>query len=132
MKPVNRDGLLVPVCPYCRVEAVLQYRAHGRRWECPVPGCDARVGVHRDSPRGAPLGTLARGPLRARRQEVHEQFDPLWRDTPERRFPSRHAAYAWLAKFLEIQPARCHIGEFDEATCARALALIHDLKEVPR
>lgn len=131
MKPVSRDGLLVPVCPYCRVEAKLHHRAHGRRWECPVAGCDARVGVHRDSPRGAPLGTLARAPLRLLRRQVHEAFDPLWRNQPPR-FTSRRDAYAWLARFLGVLPARCHIGEFDEAQCRAALAAISDLMEVPR
>lgn len=131
MKPVNRNGKLIPVCPYCHVEAVLQYRVHGRRWECPVSGCDARVGVHKDSPRGAPLGTLARGPLRLLRRDVHEAFDPLWRDKPPR-FPYRNAAYAWLAHYLDISVNRCHIGEFDEAMCAKALEAVSHLKEVPR
>lgn len=131
MRPISRDGTLIPICPYCRVEAKLHDRPHGRRWECQMSGCDARVGVHRDSPHGAPLGTLARGALRLLRREVHEAFDPLWRDDPPR-FPNRNASYGWLAGRLGVPFKRCHIGEFDEATCARVLAAISDLMEVPR
>lgn len=131
MKPIHRDGMLIPICPYCRVEGVLVRTVYGRRWECPMTGCDARVGVHRDSPRAAPLGTLARGPLRALRMQAHDAFDPLWRDQPPR-FRSRKAAYSWLAAFLGVPFKRCHIGEFDEAVCRRVLEAIADLRDVPR
>lgn len=130
-KPISRDGQLIPVCPYCRVEAELQYTAYGRRWECPATGCDARVGVHKDSPRGAPLGTLARAGLREQRRKVHEVFDPLWRDKPPR-FPNRQAAYGWLASHLGIAVARCHVGEFDERLCALAITAVSEFMEVPR
>lgn len=130
-KPQNHGGVLVPWCPYCAVPAELQYRTHGRRWECPTAGCDARVGVHKHSPRGAPLGTLARGPLRQLRKQVHEAFDPIWRNKPAL-MQNRSAAYAWLAEYLGVTPSRCHIGEFDEAQCRKALAAISALKEVPR
>lgn len=131
MKPTNHEGVLVPVCPYCLVESVLHYTVYGRRWECPQRGCDARVGVHKHSPRAAPLGTLARAPLRELRRQVHEQFDPLWRGAHPR-FASRSAAYAWLAKFMGIPEQRCHVGEFDERQCWRALGAIFDLQEVSR
>ncbi len=131
MKPVHRDGMLVPVCPYCKVEGVLVRTGYGRRWECPMTGCDARVGVHRDSPRAAPLGTMARAALRVERMKAHAAFDPLWQEKPAE-FPSRRAAYEWLAKALGVPFKRCHIGEFDEATCVRVLAAISALHEVPR
>lgn len=131
MKPVDRNGVLTPICPHCHVDGVLRQREYGHRWECPVPGCDARVGVHKHSPRFAPLGTMARGPLRAIRMQAHDAFDPLWRGA-RARFPYRNAAYAWLARELEIDVKRCHFGEFDEAMCRRAIAAIAHLQEVPR
>lgn len=131
MKPVNIDGVLTPICPYCRVPGVLEYSDYGRRWECKEAGCGARVGVHKDSPRGAPLGTMARAALRQQRREVHELFDPLWRNKPPR-FHNRQSAYGWLAGELCIPVARCHVGEFDEARCRRAIEAINHLLEVPR
>ena len=131
MKPRGNPGVLVPVCPYCHVAGVLVPTQYGRRWECPMDGCDARVGVHRNSPRAAPIGTMARGPLRVARMKAHDAFDPLWKDQPPE-FPSRKAAYSWLAGVIGVPVKRCHIGEFDEATCARVLAAISDLMEVPR
>jgi hypothetical protein len=115
VKPIFKGGLLVPECPYCKVDAVLVETQYGRRWECPCPGCDARVGVHRDSVRSAPLGTLARGPLRV----------PMWRG-PDATFPSRSHAYAWLAGELGLLPQRCHFAEFDEAMCLRAVDAMFD------
>lgn len=58
MKPRGNPGVLVPVCPYCHVAGVLVPTQYGRRWECPMDGCDARVGVHRNSPRAATLGMI--------------------------------------------------------------------------
>lgn len=129
----ERDQLRAPICPYCPgdVVATLESRGSFLRWECPTPGCDARVGIHRDSPKFTPLGTMARAARREARQRAHDAFDPLWRG-PNPRFRCRSAAYAWLAAFLGIPDQRCHIGEFDEAQCERVLAAVHDLNEVPR
>lgn len=132
MKPLSIDGQLVPVCPHCEVPAKLAFTAWGPQWRCPVDGCDARVGVHKDSARFAPLGTLARAPLRALRHEVHEAFDPLWRRGMRPRFHSRSEAYAWLARQLDRPVARTHIGEFDEELCHAALAAIELDRLVPR
>lgn len=135
VKPVSRDGVLTPVCPYCGVEGVLRHlpnsngRGMFRRWECPMPGCDARVGVHRDSKRGAPLGTMARATRREARTFAHADFDPLWKGG---HFPSRNAAYAWLAEALGIPVERCHIAEFDEAQCFAVRLAVHRFMEVPR
>jgi hypothetical protein len=124
MKPVNVDGYLVPVCGYCFVLCCLVDRGEFKRWECPEEGCDARVGVHRDSPRFAPLGTPARHSLRVLRQEVHGAFDPLWAPGDLRVFASRTEAYRWLAGALNLPAARCHVAEFDQETCLRALGAI--------
>lgn len=131
MKPVSLEGLLVPVCPYCEVLARLVAFEHGERWECPTEGCGARIGIHRNSRRKAPLGTMARAPLRAWRLRTHDAFDPLWKG-PEPRFPSRSRAYAWLAAQLGISVSRCHIGEFDEVRCREALGAIAHFAGVPR
>lgn len=128
VKPINIDGVLVPVCPHCQVPGVLRMRGPWRTWECPQPGCDARVGVHKGSLRAAPLGTMARGPLRGLRMLVHDAFDPLWRG-PSPLFGSRSDAYAWLAEALGIPSARCHVGEFDGARCHKALAAICALRQ---
>ncbi len=79
MKLERVGAYMVPTCPYCHVLARLTVGPYGKRWDCPEPGCDARVGVHRDSPRCLPLGTMARAPLRVLRMRVHSAFDPLWR-----------------------------------------------------
>lgn len=139
VKPVTIDGKLTPLCPHCNVPAVVFHLPPGtfgqrnpRRWECPMQGCDARVGIHENSKRDAPLGTLAREPLRRHRMSVHGAFDPLWRHGPACRFPTRRKAYEWLANALGIDFNRCHVGEFDHAMCARAQRAIAELMEVPR
>lgn len=124
----NIDGMLVPVCPYCQVRTKLNFNSFGAHWACPVQNCGARVGVHRDSKRYAPLGFPARGYLRAARMSCHNLFDPLWRGYP-RRFSSRLAAYEWLANALGVPVKRCHFAEFDVDTCKRAEAAILTLKE---
>lgn len=141
MKPVSKDGFLVPVCPHCLVDAVPRERHYAtpagaqstRAWECPQEGCDARVGVHKLSARAAPLGTLARAPLRRLRAECHDLFDPLWRPGPHQVFAHRTLAYRWLGEAMGLPPGRCHFGEFDEAACARAIDAMFDLalKEFP-
>lgn len=130
MKPVVIDGVPTPVCPYCAVAGVLVETRWGFRWECPEFGCDARVGCHQQSALNAPLGTLARAPLRILRAQCHDAFDPLWngRDAV---FNRRSHAYAWLSGALGIPVNRCHFAEFDEALCGRALVAIANYLEAP-
>lgn len=132
------DGVATPTCPHCNVYGVLVHLEPGtfgqknpRRWDCPMQGCGARIGVHENSPRHQPLGTMAREPLRRHRMSTHAAFDPLWKGQRPR-FPNRRAAYAWLAGALGIDVRRCHIGEFDHAMCARAQRAVAELLEVPR
>ena len=79
--------------------------------------CDTRVGCHPNTLR--PLGNLASFELRKARMAAHEAFDTLWKT----KRMSRSKAYAWLAKELHMSKTRCHIGNFDEATCQRVVAL---------
>lgn len=111
-----------PTCPYCKVTAVLAFGPYGRRWDCPEPGCDARVGVHKDSPRAVPLGRMARGPLRVLRMKVHAAFDPLWKSggAPMKRTD----AYRWFAEKMGMPEQACHIAMLDEDECERALAVL--------
>jgi hypothetical protein len=102
-------------------------------WHC--ASCDAYVGTHPD---GSPLGRLANAPLRKAKIATHNAFDPLWQPLdaqraayPEERRPNkklqgvmRGRAYAWLAEQMGIDRDACHIGNFDEAQCARAAELI--------
>lgn len=130
MKPVVIDGVPTPICPHCISPGELVETSYGHRWECPEVGCDARVGVHKLSKLKAPLGVMARLPLRLLRIQCHEAFDPLWRGS-DAVFNSRNLAYAWLAGAIGVSVNRCHFGEFDEATCARALSAIASYLEAP-
>lgn len=126
-KHVSIDGKLVPICPYCQIPTVLRQYPKGATWCCTEAGCGARVGVHRDSTRFAPLGYPARTELRVARVRCHAMFDPLWQG-PDAIFPRRLDAYAWLADALVMGVNRCHFAEFDLGTCARAEELIVNLK----
>jgi hypothetical protein len=128
-------------CPYCQGPAELvtgEYIYPHREdlydlqfWSCEP--CDAYVGCHKAgawtydavgrkvfSDGTLPLGRLANEELRAAKKRAHAQFDPLWNEQP-RRYEARLAAYAWLAKALDIPVSDCHIGEFDVDMCARVV-----------
>lgn len=117
-----------PRCPYCRAAAQLVTGAaiypdrpdltRRRFWAC-VP-CKAWCGVHENSPRCAPLGTLADAELRGQRRQVHDLLDPLWRGGGM----SRQDAYAWLAKRLGMNVRRCHVGYFRDVQCMAAIAIL--------
>lgn len=87
-------------------------------WRCEP--CGAHVGCHAPSAYNKgqcdiPLGPLANSSTRQARSAAHLAFDGIW----ERNIMTRSAAYAWLAKQLNIPIEACHIGHFDEATCER-------------
>jgi hypothetical protein len=125
---MNRDPLMSRrekspdvLCPYCENPAVLTGskevyggRDFGMIWLCRP--CQAWVGVHRNSPRAAPLGRLANASLRRAKMEAHAAFDPFWQSdtTPG----SRKRAYQWLSEALGIPYRAMHIGMLDEAQCA--------------
>lgn len=128
-------------CPYCEKPARLKptsdhvySRDYGPIWDCRP--CDAFVGCHPD---GSPKGTLAKKPRREARKAMHRLFDPLWQNwrlvypeassqTGRMKGVMRFRAYAWLAHQLGIPVESTHIAMFDEAQCARAIALINELK----
>lgn len=110
-------------CGYCGQPAelvdsaeVYEGRSYGPIYLCRP--CQAWVGVHPGTEE--PLGTLARAELRALRRQAHEAFDPRWKGL-NAEF-SRAAAYEWLAGRLDLPVTACHIGQFDEETCRRAIA----------
>ncbi len=131
--PTSAQAQMNVFCNYCGHEAKLvggeviyPHRPdlhHLKFWSC-VP-CGAFVGTHADSKRHAPLGGLANAELREWRRRVHKVFDALWRRKMQHdgcsKSQARKAGYKWLAEQLGIQPKNCHIGMFDEKTCAKAL-----------
>jgi len=119
-----------PICPYCGRAARLVGGAviypnipdlhYKKFWQCRP--CDAHVGCHPDSTR--PLGSPANKPLRQARREAHRCFDKLWKSGSR----PRREAYARLAAALGLAAEDCHIGQFDEATCRRAVAAVSELQ----
>lgn len=110
-----------PRCPYCDNDSILvtgkQVYPHrkdlwGKKFYVCHP-CDARVGCHGTSEK--PLGRLANAELRAAKSKAHRFFDPLWRE--HKRFKNRGAAYAWLAKKMNLPMSQCHIGMFNVEQC---------------
>ena len=124
-----------PNCPYCAAAAELVTGAeiYPHRpdlaalqfWQCKP--CDAFVGCHKaDSGYGdgtRPLGRLANAALRKAKMRAHAAFDPLWKT----RQMGRRNAYALLARKLGIPVEQAHIGEFDEAMCARVVEVCKTL-----
>jgi hypothetical protein len=114
--------IVAPVCPTCGAtaqlvdSAVIYHRTNirGWIWRCPTPACDTYVGAHSD---GRPLGTLAGRSLRAARKRAHIAFDGWWRAHGIRRVD----AYRELARVIGREEA--HIGEMDEAECARVVEI---------
>ena len=85
-------------------------------WVCiRYPECDAYVIAHRDRDM-APLGPLANGALRMKRNQAHQAFDRLWR---KKIFSSRKEAYAWLGDLMGVGAGKkqWHIGEMGETMC---------------
>jgi hypothetical protein len=99
-------------------------RSYGMIWLCEP--CDADVGCHKNSPTHAPLGTPATLHLRRLRQRVHKDLDAIWRDGLvlgcDR--AARSKTYAWLAVQLGLPKERCHVAEFDEDMCERAINVL--------
>jgi hypothetical protein len=119
---------LVVSCPYCGDPAVLtsstevyQGRDFGLIWLCRP--CQAWVGVHRNSPKAAPLGRLANLSLRRAKMKAHAAFDPLWK--ADKAFGSRRQAYEWLSDAMGLPYSQTHIGMFDESQCAVVVEVCH-------
>ena len=135
-----------PDCPYCGAVAKLARGAQvyphrpdlSELWMWQCAPCDAYVGTHRGDPDHAPMGRLAKAPLRALKVRAHAAFDPLHRDlrsaypdSPVSGYVHRLArsrAYAWLAERMGIPESECHIAMFDELRCQAVIDVIETLK----
>lgn len=129
---LHKMRLVDPVCCECgglgRLTSGLklfpgQPRLHRLAfYACP---CGARVGCHPGT--GIALGRPAGGWTRRLRREAHEVFDALWRGPGGRSgraaTVARHRAYRRLAAALGIDLEDCHFGQFDRATCERAIEI---------
>lgn len=90
-------------------------------WRCPQ-GC-AYVGCHAGTQ--TPLGVMATEGTRRARIRAHDAFDAIWKDG----HMTRSRAYEELAQRLGIPWAQCHIAQFDENQCARAIEACAQIRE---
>ena len=98
---------------------------HKKFWKC--LSCGAYVGCHSPRPQNGyvddlPLGRLANKELRLKKTSAHEMFDPIWKD----KHMTRREAYVWLAGKMGLPLSRCHIGDFDESMCDKAIKVCVD------
>lgn len=125
--------MTTPVCPYCKKQSQLLQGSvlfgrnciaksfYKRYWAC--VRCDAYIACHGDS--RVPLGNLANRELRAKRAQVHIEFDKLWKDEQK----ARRMAYYWLTDKLGIDFDDAHIGMFDQELCDKALEAVRDFNK---
>lgn len=98
----------------------------GRFYGCRAwPECDGAHGAFAD---GRPVGISGDKATRSARRTAHEAFDRLWVDGQM----TRQQAYRWLASQLQLTADECHIGRFDEATCARVVEAVRALEAETR
>lgn len=126
VNPEDADFPVNVVCPYCgrRAElidssAVYNGESYGKIYLCRP--CWAYVGVHRNT--YIPLGRLADKDLRRWKRCVHEVFDTLWVNEPNRRL-ARTNAYKWLADKMGLPVDEAHFGKFDIDQCKKAVQII--------
>ncbi|NOQ30220.1 MAG: hypothetical protein GQ570_03760 [Helicobacteraceae bacterium] len=110
------------LCPYCKgfaqlVDSKVIYKRGGYGMMYLCKPCNAYVGCHGDT--NMPKGTLANKELRESRKTAHAFFDKIWKD----KHLTRHQSYKWLAKSLNIQAHKCHIGSFGVEDCSRVVKL---------
>ena len=113
------------ICPYCGDRAELidskDYysggKSYGMMYIC-WP-CDATVGIHANSKRFMPKGTLANREPRELRKQCHELFDSLWKGANAKM--DREGAYRKLAENMGIPKEQAHIGMFREKQCRKML-----------
>lgn len=130
----ERQKLIIAgkICPYCGrqtefVDSIEVYgTSYGMIYLC--RDCDAYVGVHKGTDRA--LGRLAQKQLRKLKHQAHEYFDKIWMN----KYMTRHEAYAWLSRILEIPVEYTHIGMFSEVTCERVInfskQLLNDYRQL--
>ena len=122
----HKDVFSAKICPCCKsgTKTVSEEFIYGKKFTgktmiCCVnyPSCDAYVGTHAED--GAPLGRLARKPLRMAKKEAHSYFDRIWLD----QHMTRPEAYDWLCDELGIDRDHTHIGWFSIETCQKVVQL---------
>ncbi|GBG14457.1 transporter [Novimethylophilus kurashikiensis] len=123
-----KDSLPAPtVCPHCEspVRLVNNAEIYGKPYGdwpwaylCTGTRCRAYVGMHPNT--DIPLGTLATAEIRDARKRAKNLFNPIWQGGKM----SRSAAYAWLAKEMNIPKESCHFGWFDVAQCNTAIKIL--------
>lgn len=102
-------------CGECGAPMDLKRSRFGLFYGCTTyPACTGTHGAHPD---GAPLGVPANAATKAARIAAHAAFDTLWKGGAM----TRGDAYRWLCSALGMTRDDCHIGRFDEATCARVI-----------
>jgi len=122
------------ICPYCGAKTIhvpncLIYGksyGNGNSYVCGNwPFCDSYVGSHSN---GKPLGTPASPQLRELRNQVHKIFDKRWNqiEDVEKKKYQRFHEYAELARYLNIEPFRCHIGMFNVKRCKKTIDYCYD------
>ena len=131
-KAIPHDILTGRICPYCNgetefIDSKVLYSSgisYGMVYACRL--CDAWVGVHKGTRRA--LGRLADKELRAWKKEAHRWFDLIWKNDGKTRKvrKARSAAYRWLARLMNIDPAFCHIGMFDVDQCKMVVQLFRE------
>jgi hypothetical protein len=124
-------------CPQCHrraplVDSTVAYKGsdYGRLvYYC--EDCDTSVGCHAGTTK--PLGTMANAELRRLRVAVHNLFDPICKMVYESRrlkdpkcskSKVRKDCYARLAERMGIPAEMCHIGNFGDDQCRRAIEIL--------
>lgn len=118
-------------CRYCGSEVDLvtheefygqSYDGGGKLYVC--TSCHARVGVHgaeTSHSDEAPLGLLADAELRDLRSEVHDLFDPMWRENGT----DRQKAYDFFfGQMLGLAEHRRHVGMLTAEECRTAIRIL--------
>jgi len=127
MSKNKSNEIPIVTCPYCAQQAQLvdsktiyphSDRDYGKFWHCPTD--QAWVGVHKNSPRFAPLGRLANAELRDWKMKAHAVFDPFWKGG----LMNRRKAYKMMQQILGVSKAEAHIGMLNVEQCQ---ALIQEL-----
>lgn len=114
------------ICRYCGHEVVLTSNAeiygkeygNGKCFLC--RNCRAFVGVHTETM--TPLGTLANDELRKWRKKAHLEFDKLLKGSTRRM--TRHNAYKWLSKQMNLPKDKTHIALFEIDQCKKVVELM--------
>lgn len=107
------------VCPKCNIRMHLTCRKRRLFYACPNPACTITHNCHQvPEKRGKPYGRPAPDEAtRKARIQTHVALDALWKSGKM----NRSKTYQWLARTLNINHSRCHVGYFSLATCERAI-----------